>query len=71
MKKERQKAQEGIAEEVTTEQKSQGTERGNLVHVQDRIISAKGMDETCKGLRQRGLHALKTARRPTWRDGLQ
>lgn len=49
MKKKRQKAQEGIAEEVTTEQKSQGTERGNQVHVQDRIISAKGMDEMCKG----------------------
>lgn len=48
-KKERQKAREGIAEEVTTEQKSRGTERGNQVHMQDRIVSAKGVDETCKG----------------------
>ena len=71
MKKERQKAQEGIAEEVTAEQKSWGTERGNQVHMQGRIVSAKGVDETCKGPEQSGLHALRTARRPKWVGGLQ
>ena len=49
MKRERQKAQEGIAEEVTTEQKARDTESGNQVHMQDRIVSAKGVGETCKG----------------------
>ena len=49
MKKERQKAQEGIAEEVTTEQRPRGTERGSQAHVQGESISAKGMDETFKG----------------------
>ena len=39
--------------------------------MQDRIVSAKGVDETCKGPEQSGLHALRTARRPKWVGGLQ
>ena len=62
MKRERQKAQEGIAEEVTTEQKARGTESGNQAHMQDSIVSAKGVGETPKALRQSGLRELRTAR---------